>query len=215
MIPVIGVCDYGVGNLRSVERALRASGAEPRISADPGAIAACDGVVLPGVGAFSVAALALQHTGLGSAVQQLARRARPVLGVCLGYQLLFERSDEGDGGDGLGLLPGRVVKLSPGVGLKVPHMGWNTITAIRASTLLDGIASGSYMYFVHSYSVLPERGDVVAVTDYGRTRIAAAVERDSVMGTQFHPEKSGAAGLRLYANFVALCAARVPAQRAG
>ncbi len=214
MIPVIGVCDYGVGNLRSVERALRASGAEPRISADPAVIAVCDGVVLPGVGAFSVAARTLQETGLGSAVQWLALQDRPVLGVCLGYQLLFERSDEGSGGEGLALLPGRVVQLSPGPGLKVPHMGWNTIATVRSSTLLEGIASGSYMYFVHSFSALPALDHTVATTDYG-IRFAAAAERDRVMGTQFHPEKSGTAGLRIYANFVALCAARVPAQRTG
>ena len=213
-MPSVGICDYGVGNLRSVERALRVAGAEPVLSADPDVIAGCDGVVLPGVGAFSVAARALQDTGLGDAVRDVARRDRPVLGVCLGHQLLFEGSDEGHGGDGLGLLRGRVVELSPNGGLKVPHMGWNTITAVRESALLEGVASGAYMYFVHSYAAVPEPEDTVAVTMYG-DELAAAVERGPVMGTQFHPEKSGAAGLRVYANFVSLCAARVPAQRAG
>jgi imidazole glycerol-phosphate synthase subunit HisH len=137
-----------------------------------------------------------------------------VLGVCLGHQLLFEGSDEGHGGEGLALLRGRVVELSRAHGLKVPHMGWNTITTVRASTLLDGIATGAYMYFVHSYVAVPEPDDTVAVTVYGDD-LAAAVERGPVMGTQFHPEKSGDAGLRVYANFVSLCAARVPAQRAG
>jgi len=212
--PRVGVCDYGVGNLRSVERALRVAGAEPVISGDPGTIAACDGVVLPGVGAFSVAARALRETGLGDAVRELAHRDRPVLGVCLGHQLLFEASDEGHGGEGLGLLRGRVVKLSADGGLKVPHMGWNTITNVRESALLEGVESGAYMYFVHSYAAVPERGDTVAVTAYG-DELAAGVERGSVMGAQFHPEKSGAAGLRVYANFVSLCAARVPARRAG
>jgi glutamine amidotransferase len=214
VIPRVGVCDYGVGNLRSVERALSVAGAEPVISGDPSMILGCDGVVLPGVGAFSVAARALWETGLGDAVRELARRERPVLGVCLGHQLLFEGSDEGRGGEGLALLRGRVVELSRAGGLKVPHMGWNTITTVRASALLDGIATGAYMYFVHSYAAVPEPDDTVAVTVYG-DELAAAVERGPVMGTQFHPEKSGDAGLRVYANFVSLCAARVPAQRAG
>jgi glutamine amidotransferase len=213
-MPRVGVCDYGVGNLRSVERALRVAGAEPVISADPDVIAGCDGVVLPGVGAFSVAAGALRDTGLGSAVRELAEHARPVLGVCLGHQLLFEGSDEGHGGEGLALLRGHVVKLSAGGGLKVPHMGWNTITTVRESSLLDGVASGSYMYFVHSYVAVPEPDDAVAVTEYGN-ELAVAVQRGTVMGTQFHPEKSGASGLRVYANFVSLSAVRVPAQRAG
>jgi imidazole glycerol-phosphate synthase subunit HisH len=214
VIPRVGVCDYGVGNLRSVERALRVVGAEPVISGDPATILGCDGVVLPGVGAFSVAARALWETGLGIAVRELARREHPVLGVCLGYQLLFEGSDEGHGGEGLALLRGRVVALSRMGGLKVPHMGWNTIAAVRTSTLLEGVASGAYMYFVHSYAALPEPDDTVAITTYGDD-LVAAVERGPVMGTQFHPEKSGAAGLRVYANFVSWCAARVPAQRAG
>lgn len=210
----IGVCDYGVGNLRSVERALRIAGAEPVISSDPDTIVACDGVVLPGVGAFSIAARALRETGLGDAVRELAERERPVLGVCLGHQLLFESSDEGHGGEGLALLRGRVVKLQAERGLKVPHMGWNTISILRASTLLEGVAPGAHMYFVHSFVAQPDPADTVAVTDYG-IALAAAVERNSVMGTQFHPEKSGAAGLRVYANFTALCSVRVPAQRAG
>jgi imidazole glycerol-phosphate synthase subunit HisH len=208
----VGICDYGVGNLRSVERALRVSGAEPVISGDPDVIVACDGAVLPGVGAFAVAARALQDTGLGGAVRELARRERPVLGVCLGHQLLFEGSDEGHGGEGLALLPGRVARLSTERGLKVPHMGWNTINLVRASALLEGIATGAYMYFVHSYAAIPAAEDTIATTEYGRT-LAAAVERGAVMGTQFHPEKSGASGLRVYANFVALCAAPVPARR--
>jgi imidazole glycerol-phosphate synthase subunit HisH len=214
VIPRVGICDYGVGNLRSVERALRVAGAEPVISGDPDEIAACDGVVLPGVGAFAIAARALQDTGLGSAVREVAVRERPVLGVCLGHQLLFEGSDEGHGGEGLSLLPGRVVRLSTDGGLKVPHMGWNTITMVRSSVLLEGMASGAYMYFVHSYAAVPATADAIATTEYGAT-LAAAVERGTVMGTQFHPEKSGASGLRVYANFVARCAAPVPARATG
>jgi imidazole glycerol-phosphate synthase subunit HisH len=209
----IGVCDYGVGNLRSVERALQASGAEAVISDQPDAIAACVGVVLPGVGAFAVAARALNDRGLGDAVRHVASTGRPVLGVCLGHQLLFEHSDEGAGGSGLSLLPGEVTRLAPGTGLKVPHMGWNTLATVApASTLLAGVNAGSYVYFVHSYAAVPAPGDVAATTDYGGT-FAAAVERGNIAGTQFHPEKSGAAGLRVYANFVAACALQATPSR--
>jgi glutamine amidotransferase len=211
----IGICDYGVGNLRSVERALRASGAEAVISDQPETIAACAGVVLPGVGAFAVAARALNNRGLGEAVRHVASTGRPVLGVCLGHQLLFEHSDEGSGGSGLSLLPGEVTRLAPGAGMKVPHMGWNTLTTIAAaSTLLAGVNAGSYVYFVHSYAAAPAPGDVAATTDYGGT-FAAAVERGNIAGTQFHPEKSGAAGLRVYSNFVAACALQATPGRVG
>jgi glutamine amidotransferase len=175
---VVGICDYGVGNLRSVERAIRASGAEAVISDAPETIARCDGVILPGVGAFAVAARSLQETGLGDAVRSVARAGGPVLGVCLGFQLLFERSDEGSGADGLALLPGEVSRLVPGAHLKIPHMGWNTLDTVeRASTLLAGTAPGSYMYFVHSYAAMPAPSDIAATTTYGRV-FAAAVERD-------------------------------------
>jgi glutamine amidotransferase len=210
---VVGICDYGVGNLRSVERAIRACGAEAVISDAAETIASCDGVILPGVGAFAVAAHSLQRTGLGEAVRSVARGGGPVLGVCLGFQLLFERSDEGAGGDGLALLRGQVSRLVPGAHLKIPHMGWNTLDTVDAeSTLLAGTAPGAYMYFVHSYAATAASADVAATTHYGRA-FAAAVERGNVMGTQFHPEKSGAAGLRIYANFIAACAARTLAQR--
>ena len=183
---------------------------EPVVSADPAELAGCDGVVLPGVGAFAVAAATLRDRGLDAVVAGMAGAGRPVLGVCLGFQLLFEESDEGDGGSGLGLLPGRVRRLEPRRG-KVPHMGWNRLTMTRPSPLLDGIADGERMYFVHSYAVTPaDARDVVATTEYGG-EVVAAVERGAVQGTQFHPEKSGAAGLRVYANFAARCAA--PAAR--
>ena len=206
----VGVCDYGVGNLRSVERALRAGGAEPVVSAEPGQLAECDGLVLPGVGAFAVAAATLRERGLDSMIAETVRRGRPVLGVCLGFQLLFDESDEGDGGSGLGLLPGRVRRIDGGRG-KVPQIGWNRLTMTRPSALLDGLRGGEYMYFVHSYTVSADRhADVAAITDYGG-ELVAAVEHDTVCGTQFHPEKSGAAGLRVYANFAARCAAPVRA----
>lgn len=206
----VGVCDYGVGNLRSVERALGAAGAHAVVSADPGELAGCDGVVLPGVGAFAVAAATLRDRGLDSMVAGMVAAGRPVLGVCLGFQLLFDESDEGEGGRGLGLLPGGVRRIDPSRG-KVPHMGWNRLTMSRPSALLDGVADGERMYFVHSYAVVPaDRGDVAATTEYGG-EIVAAVEHGAIQGTQFHPEKSGPAGLRVYANFATRCAAPAPA----
>jgi glutamine amidotransferase len=202
----VGVCDYGVGNLRSVERALSRAGAEPVVSADPARLAACDGVVLPGVGAFAVAAAALRERGLDSVIRAMVRDGRPVLGVCLGFQLFFEESDEGDGGTGLGILPGRVRRIDSSRG-KVPHIGWNRLSMTRPSALLEGLDDGEYVYFVHSYAVTPgERGDVAATADHGG-ELVAAVEHGAIHGTQFHPEKSGTAGLRVYANFAARCAA--------
>ena len=213
MRPAIGVCDYGVGNLRSVERALLAAGAEVRISADADVIRGCDGVVLPGVGAFGPAAAALRQSGLGAAVRTAADAGRPVLGVCLGHQLLFESSEESAFERGLGLLRGRVERLRP-EHEKVPHIGWNSLHLQRQSPLLTGIGSGEFMYFVHSYVAAADARDVVAVTDHGGD-FAAAVQHGNVMGTQFHPEKSGAAGLRVYANLVALSAARILATSPG
>jgi glutamine amidotransferase len=203
--PRVGVCDYGVGNLRSVERALLRAGADVVISDDAGDIAECAGVVLPGVGAFAAAAEALRRDGLDDAVRFAAAAGRPVLGVCLGYQMLFERSEEGEGGEGLGLLHGSVSRL-PANGLKVPHMGWNRMHVVNRSPLLDGVADGSFVYFVHSYAAQPAPDEVIAVVDYGG-ELAAAAQRGNVMGTQFHPEKSGTAGLQVYANLVTLCAA--------
>jgi glutamine amidotransferase len=202
----VGVCDYGVGNLRSVERALLRAGAQPLISEDPGALAACDGLVLPGVGAFVAAAEQLRRRGMDRCALAFAESGRPLLGVCLGHQLLFDGSDEGAGALGLGLIPGRVTRIvAPS--LKIPQIGWNQVRRVRESSLLDGVPDGSYMYFVHSYAGTPAADDdTVAVTEYGST-IAAIVQHGSVMGTQFHPEKSGECGLRIYENFVALCTA--------
>jgi imidazole glycerol-phosphate synthase subunit HisH len=211
--PRVGVCDYGVGNLRSVERALVNAGVTVSVSADPAEIAGCDGVILPGVGAFGAASAVLRDRGLDGAVLDVAARGLPVLGVCLGYQLLFEHSDEGDGGQGLGLLAGEVTRLRV-AGHKVPHMGWNRIRRVRDSDLLTGVEDGAYVYFVHSYAAHPDVNDTVAVTDYGG-EIAAAAQRGNVMGTQFHPEKSGSIGLQVYAGFVRLCAASMsPVTRA-
>lgn len=200
----IAVVDYGVSNLRSVERALTAVGADPVLTADPEVVTGCAGVVLPGVGAFGAAVDALDAAGLRGAVTAAVDRGLPLLGVCLGFQLLFEWSDESGGRPGLGLLGGRVRRIDPRCG-KVPHMGWNRLMMRRPSALLDGVAEGTWAYFVHSYAAPAEGDDVVAGCDYGGTALAAACARSGVYGTQFHPEKSGPEGLRLYTNFVRIC----------
>ena len=200
----VAVVDYGVSNLRSVERALTAVGAEPVLTRDPEAVETCAGVVLPGVGAFGAAVDALDALGLRAVVTAAVERGTPLLGVCLGFQLLFEWSDESGGRPGLGLLGGRIRRIDACRG-KVPHMGWNRLQIHRASPLLDGVSDGTWAYFVHSYAAPAEGEDVVAGCEYGGAELAAACARAVVYGTQFHPEKSGPQGLRLYANFVRIC----------
>ena len=196
----IAIVDYGVGNIRSVERALEHVGADARLTGDLDELERADGVVLPGVGAFAPALARLSERGLGRGIVELARRGKPVLGVCLGYQLMFEESTEHGRHHGLGLLRGSVVEVQGSD--RVPVIGWCRTSQTGASPLWAGIPDGAYFYYVHSYAPdgSPER---IGCTGHAR---AAAAARGSVMGTQFHPEKSGADGLRLYANFVALCA---------
>jgi imidazole glycerol-phosphate synthase subunit HisH len=197
---LIAIVDYGVGNLRSVERALVHAGAEPLITADPAELEQAQGLVLPGVGAFAAAVDKLSENGLGRQVADLARRGKPVLGVCLGYQLLFDESTEGGRHEGLGLLPGRVVQVEGSTHL--PVIGWSRLKQTAASSLWDGVADEAYFYFVHSYA--PEAtASAIACAAHSP---AAAAARANVMGTQFHPEKSGADGLRVYRNFIAMCA---------
>jgi glutamine amidotransferase len=200
----IAVIDYGVSNLRSVERALVAVGAEPVLTRDPRTVDGCAGVVLPGVGAFGAAVDALDALDLRTSVTAAVERGLPLLGVCLGFQLLFEWSDESGGRAGLGLLGGRITRIDACRG-KVPHMGWNRLRLRRPSPLLDGVAEGTWAYFVHSYAAPADGDDVVAGCEYGGADLAAACARAGVYGTQFHPEKSGPHGLRLYENFVRIC----------
>jgi len=196
---MIAIVDYGVGNLRSVERALMHVGAKPIITSDHDVLEQAEGIVLPGVGAFAAAQRKLQQDGLGNRLIELALRGKPLLGVCLGYQLLFEESTEGGRHQGLSLLPGRVVPVSGSA--KVPVIGWAQVRQTARSALWQGIADSSYFYFVHSYA--PEAGDfAIGATDHSP---AAAGAGRNVFGTQFHPEKSGADGLRIYANFAGLC----------
>ena len=196
---MIAVVDYGVGNVRSVERALVHAGAFPQLTADPDELDEADGIVLPGVGAFGPALEKLTAAGLGRRIVDLARRGTPILGVCLGYQLLFEESMEHGRHQGLGLLPGTVREVDNSELL--PVIGWCRLTQTDHTPLWDGIADGSYMYFVHSYTPDSTKHSIGS-TEHSP---AAASARRNVMGTQFHPEKSGADGLRVYESFVKLC----------
>ncbi|TAN33212.1 imidazole glycerol phosphate synthase subunit HisH [bacterium] len=196
---MIAIVDYGVGNVRSVERALAHVGADPKLTADPDELERADGMVLPGVGAFAPALEKLSEGGLGRRVVELAAKGKPILGVCLGYQLLFEESMEHGRHQGLGLLPGRVVEVENSE--RLPVIGWCRLTQSDDSPLWRGIKDRSYFYFVHSYTPDSPR-HAIAISDHSP---AAAAARRNVMGTQFHPEKSGPDGLRVYANFLALC----------
>jgi glutamine amidotransferase len=199
---MIAVIDYGMGNLHSVGKAVERLGFEPVLTADPKVIMEAEGTILPGVGAFGDAMEQLRETGLDRVVQAAAQSGKPLLGICLGMQLLFTRSEEYGEHEGLNLLPGEVVRFRGDY--KVPHMGWNRLEFRRNSELLTGLDEG-HVYFVHSYHVKPEREeDLIAVTDYHQP-VAAVVGRDNVYGMQFHPEKSGEVGIKLLGNFLNLC----------
>ncbi len=203
--PRICILDYGMGNLRSVEKALQRVGAEPLISADPEPARAADGIVLPGVGAFPAAMTRIRDLGLDQLLEDRDVRAKPILGICLGLQLLFASSTELGGARGLDLLEGEVTELRSG-SLKVPHIGWSPVRWERSSRLVEGIAAETPFYFVHSFAPRPADGLALGSASYGE-RFACAVESENVFGVQFHPEKSSAAGLRLLANFTRICAA--------
>jgi glutamine amidotransferase len=205
MTATVGLVDYGLGNRRSMEKALARSGARVVMSADHDQLRACDGVVVPGVGAFNAAMKLLRSRGLADLVRELAAAGRPVLGACLGMQLLFERSEERGGGEeGLGLLPGEIVRLEPG-GLKLPHIGWNEVSWTRPSPISAGLPGPSSFYHVHSFVPRCDPEVVLGTSDYG-TVFPSVVGRGAVFGTQFHPEKSSTHGLALLANFVRVCA---------
>lgn len=197
---MIAIVDYGVGNIRSVQRALVHAGAEVRLTADAGELERADGLVLPGVGAFAPALARLQAAGLGRRIAELARRGKPLLGVCLGYQLLFEESSEHGRHEGLGLLEGKVVEVA-GTD-RLPVIGWCRTAQCEESPLWRGVADRSYFYYVHSFTPVAASG-VIGSADHAP---AAAAARGRVLGTQFHPEKSGPDGLRVYRNFVEMCA---------
>ena len=209
---MIAILDYGIGNLRSVQKGLERVGATAIVTADPAALDEAQGVVLPGVGAFGDAMTNLQTRRLTDPLLRQAAGGKPLLGICLGMQLLFDESEEMGRHRGLGLLPGRVVRFPAG-NLKVPHIGWNELRMadgelqMAEDGLLAGIADGAYAYFVHSYYAQPEEpADVLATTEYG-LEFASAVGRGTIFGAQFHPEKSQEVGLRLLANFARLAKA--------
>jgi len=200
---MIAIIDYGMGNLHSVSKAVERLGHEAKVTGDPGEILAADGAILPGVGAFGDAMRNLRASGLDEAAKAFARSGRPMLGICLGMQLLFGESEEHGRHEGLGLLPGCVVRFRGP--FKVPHMGWNRLKFERESPLTAGLEPG-HVYFVHSYHVLPEEaGDLIATTDY-HGPVAAIVGRGALYGMQFHPEKSGELGMKLLGRFLALTA---------
>ncbi len=204
----IAILDYGMGNLRSVEKALEHVGAAATVSCDPATVRAADGLILPGVGAFPRAMERVRERGLDELVAERVAAGGPVLGICLGLQLLFDSTTELGGAAGLGLLPGPVDRLRA-PGLKVPHIGWAAVRWERESRLTEGIAAETPFYFVHAFAPEPAASDLLGDASYGE-RFACAAERGNVFGVQFHPEKSSAAGLRLLANFAGVCAS-VPA----
>jgi len=204
---VIAIVDYGMGNRRSVEKALEHVGAPSVITAAHDEIRAADGVILPGVGAFPEAMRNVAALGLDDVLRERAASGVPLLGICLGQQLLFERSDEHEGAAGLGLLGGSVTALRAP---KLPHIGWNRVTFARESVLTAGLGEAAAFYHVHSFACRPaDAADVVGRGEYGEA-FASIVERGNVYGVQFHPEKSSKDGLALLANFARVCA-RVPA----
>jgi len=198
---VIAIADYGIGNLGSVTKSFRRAGADVRLTGDPDALRRAAALVLPGDGAFGATMAEVERRGLVPVLRESVEEGKPLLGICVGMQLLFEESGEHGRHAGLGLLPGRVRRLEGD--LPVPHMGWNRLRACRPHPVLDGVPDGAHVYFVHSYYCDAPADVVIATTDYGRV-FAAIVSRGSVLGMQFHPEKSQDVGLRLVAGFVRL-----------
>jgi glutamine amidotransferase len=203
---VIAIADYGMGNRRSVEKALARVGAESRITADHAALRAADAIILPGVGAFPEAMRHVERSGLGDVLRERADAGVPLLGICLGMQLLFETSTEHEGAAGLGILPGAVTRLE---NPRLPHIGWNLVTFERAAQLTGGLDEPAAFYHLHSFACRPsDVADVVGTSEYGE-RFVSVVERGNVMATQFHPEKSSRDGLRVLRNFARLAAVAV------
>ena len=198
---MIGIIDYDAGNIKSVEKALLALGQECGITRDFKKIEAADKVILPGVGSFGDAMAQLKKYELDKVIREVTEKQTPFLGICLGLQLLFEGSDESEGIEGLHLLDGKILKIPDAEGFKIPHVGWNSLKLIHDGRLFANMEKEPYVYFVHSYYLKAEDESIVkAVTEYGTT-IHASVEKDNLFACQFHPEKSGAAGLQILSNF--------------
>jgi len=204
---MITIIDYGMGNLRSVQKAFELFHSNVRVSASSEDILSSDKVILPGVGAFGKAMEELRKRDLVKAILEIVKKGTPFLGICLGFQLLFSESDEGGKIAGLDILKGRVIRFRAASGLKIPHMGWNRIKAKgkrQKAKILDGVPDGSYMYFVHSYYVEPEdKGMILCETEYGNT-FTSGIHKDNIYAFQFHPEKSQGLGLKIVKNFAKL-----------
>lgn len=201
---MIAIIDYDAGNIKSVEKALQSLGQEVIITRDEDVLLSADKVILPGVGAFGDAMERLNEYGLVNVIKKIVDKKTPFLGICLGLQLLFDSSEEAPGVRGLGILPGKIVRFPAECGLKIPQIGWNSLSQPNKGRLFKGIDDGEFVYFVHSYYLIADdMSDVVATTEYGVT-VHASVERDNVFACQFHPEKSSDVGLRILRNFIDL-----------
>lgn len=198
---MIAIIDYDAGNIKSVEKAVKRFGEEVLITRDADVLRKADKVILPGVGAFGDAMDKLSKYGLVDVIHEVVEAGKPFLGICLGLQLLFEESEETPGVKGLGILKGKIVRIPDADGLKVPHIGWNSLKFEKNTKLFDGLKDGSYVYFVHSFYLKANEDIVIASTEYG-THIHAAVAKNNVFACQFHPEKSSEVGLRILENFV-------------
>lgn len=199
---MVAIIDYGAGNLQSVKKALDFLGYESEITMDREKILSASHVILPGVGSFGDAMASIRERGLEDTIKQAALGEKHFLGICLGLQLMFEKSDETPGVEGLGIFKGDIVKIPSENGLKVPHMGWNSINLKQTDGIFSGIRDGSYFYFVHSYYLKNAEPDVVAATAQYGVEIECAIQKGRVCATQFHPEKSSETGLRLLKNFM-------------
>ena len=201
---MIAIIDYDAGNLKSVEKALKSLNQEVIVSRDSSEILQADKVILPGVGAFGDAMNNLDKFGLVDTIKEVARKNTPFLGICLGLQLLFDKSDETPGAEGLGILKGEILRIPPKEGLKIPHMGWNSLNVKDDARLFAGINANPYVYFVHSYYLKADNDDIVAASAEYSTHIHASVEKGNLFACQFHPEKSSETGLRILKNFAEL-----------
>ena len=201
---MIAMIDYDAGNIKSVEKALLLLGQEVEVTGDPERILKAEKVILPGVGAFGDAMENLKRAGLDEVIRRVAAKGTPFMGICLGLQLLFERSDEAPGVEGLGLLEGEILKIPDQEGLKIPHMGWNSLHLEHGGRLFRGIEEQSYVYFVHSYYLKAKEESIVKASTEYSTHIHASVEKGNIFGCQFHPEKSSEVGLKILKNFVEL-----------
>lgn len=198
---MIGIIDYDAGNIKSVEKAFHLLGEETVVSRDPEVLLKADKAILPGVGSFGEAMENLHTYGLVPVIKEMVEKKTPLLGICLGLQLLFESSEECPGVEGLGILKGKIVKIPPSPGLKIPHMGWNSLHLQNNGRLFYGIPEQTYVYFVHSYYLEADEPEIVKATTEYSTCIHAAVEKDQVFACQFHPEKSSRYGLKILENF--------------